>query len=166
MSYLVIIRGPLGIGKSTIAKKLAEEIKGDYISIDDILADNNLDQVDEKEGCISLKNFLKVNEIILPRINQSIQKNVSVVVDGNFYHKDQIDDLVKNFPANNYVFTLTAPLEVCLERDSQRQKSYGKDATTAVYSLVSKFEYGKVIDVSTLTAEEATKQIISNLAKT
>lgn len=43
---MVIIRGPLGIGKSTIAKQIAYKINGDYISINDVLAKNHLDQVD------------------------------------------------------------------------------------------------------------------------
>ena len=164
MSYLVIIRGPLGIGKSTIAKKLAEDIGGEYISIDEVLTQNNLDKVDEKEGCIPLINFLKVNKLIFPKINLSIKNRTSVVVDGNFYHEDQVKDLSSSFPSNNYIFTLTAPLEVCIQRDSQRPRPYGIDATTVVYNLVSRFNYGKVIDVSLKSVEETVVLIISSLA--
>jgi len=36
MSYLVIIRGPLGVGKTTIAKKLTVRLEGKYFSVDKI----------------------------------------------------------------------------------------------------------------------------------
>lgn len=163
MGSLIIIRGPLGIGKSTVAKKLAKNISGDYISVDEVLTEYNLDNIDEKEGCIPLKNFLKVNEYILPKIEQTIKNGISVVVDGNFYHRNQIEDLIKNFP-RIFIFTLMAPLDICLQRDSRRQKSYGTGATTAVYKLVSRFEYGKVIDVSSKSVGETVNFIVSNLA--
>jgi predicted kinase len=163
MSSLIIIRGPLGIGKSTIAKKLAERIKGEYISIDDVLDRNNLDQVDQNEGWIPLANFLRVNEYILPKINLIIKNGVSVIIDGNFYHEDQLKDLISSFPSNNHVFTLTASLETCIQRDSQRLKPYGVSATADVYKLVSRFEYGKVIDVSLKPVEETVNFIISSL---
>jgi shikimate kinase len=34
MEYFVIIRGPLGVGKTTIAKRLAKQLNAKYISID------------------------------------------------------------------------------------------------------------------------------------
>jgi predicted kinase len=165
MNFLIIIRGPLGIGKSTIAKNLALKLNGDYISVDDILAQNNLDQIDEKEGCIPLANFLKVNELILSRLKSVSQSGKPMIVDGNFYHQQQIEDLVQKSLIPSYVFTLTAPLETCIQRDEQRQKSYGKEATVAVYSLVSKFNYGQVIETSTLSAEETIELILSGLKK-
>ena len=163
MSLLIIIRGPLGIGKSTVAKKVADKIQGLYISIDDVLAENNLDEIDEKIGCIPEINFLKTNQIIFSKLNQAIQKKVSVVIDGNFYHKNQIEDLIKNFPTDNYVFTLTAPLEICIQRDLQRPKSYGKNAAIAVYNLVSKLNYGQVIDTSCLSVDQTVDLIISKI---
>jgi tRNA uridine 5-carbamoylmethylation protein Kti12 len=163
MSFLVIIRGPLGVGKSTIAKQIASKIRADYISIDDVLAKNNLNQTDEREGCISETSFLKANEIILPKLNQAILKKVPIVIDGNFYHKNQIEDLINHFSSASYVFTLTAPLQVCIRRDLRRSNSYGKDATTAVYNLVSEFDYGQVIDNSSLSVEKTVNLIISKL---
>lgn len=159
MNSLIIIRGPLGIGKTTIAKKLAKFINADYISIDEILSQNNLDQIDEKINCISESNFLKANDII----SSKILNNKSVVVDGNFYYQNQIEDLIKKIPFKSFVFTLTAPLEICFQRDSQRLNSYGKEATTAVYNLVSKFNYGQTIDTTTLTVEETIKTILSKI---
>jgi len=96
VNLLIIIRGPLGVGKTTISQLLAQKLSADYYSVDDILAKNNLDIVDENLGCIPEKNFLKVNQIITQKI---IQNNQSVIIDGNFYYQNQIADLIKNIPA-------------------------------------------------------------------
>lgn len=162
MNKLIIIRGPLGIGKTTIARKIAEKINGEYISIDDVLTELDLDQVDQSEGCISLQNFLEANKAILPKIKQLIDNHTPVIIDGNFYHQSQIDDLVGNFQ-NSLVFSLIAPLEICIKRDAGRTTSYGEEATKAVYNLVSRFDYGQTIDTKNLSIDQAVNQIISYL---
>jgi len=43
MEYCIIIRGPAGVGKTTIAKKLAKYLNADYASIDKIMKENKLD---------------------------------------------------------------------------------------------------------------------------
>lgn len=60
------------------------------------------------------------------------------------------------------MFTLKAPLEVCLERDRQRRKTYGKDAVRAVYKKSTQFDYGFVIDVTKLL-DDYVKEILSYL---
>ena len=55
--YFIIIRGPLGIGKTTIAKALTERLDGYYVSIDGVLDEHGLDQTDEP--CIPARNFVK-----------------------------------------------------------------------------------------------------------
>ena len=43
MSYYIIIRGALGIGKSTIARKLSRILNAGYISIDKVLEETSQD---------------------------------------------------------------------------------------------------------------------------
>lgn len=160
MNCLVIIRGPLGIGKTTISKLLSGKLNAKYFSVDQILAQNKLDIVDEKIGCISEDNFLKANQIIIQNI---LKDNQSTVVDGNFYYQNQIENLIQNTSLKSFVFTLTAPLETCIKRDSQRPKSLGIGATTAVYNLVSKFNFGEIIDITELTIKESVQNIYSKI---
>ena len=42
MSYYIIIRGPLGCGKSTIAKKISKILNAKYISMDEIVDNNRI----------------------------------------------------------------------------------------------------------------------------
>ncbi|MBW3023019.1 AAA family ATPase [Candidatus Woesearchaeota archaeon] len=163
MTYYIIIRGPLGCGKSTIAKKVAQEIKAKYFSVDKVLEENNLED-DREEGYISQKSFLKANEILAEKSIKFLNSETPVVFDGNFYWKSQIEDLISRLKFKNSVFTLKAPLEVCIERDKGRGVSYGNDAAEAVYKKTAEFDYGTVIDL-TKTEEECVKKIISYLSK-
>lgn len=155
MEILIIIRGPLGVGKSTVAKELAAKLSGEHISIDRVLEELELDK-SEEEG-IPLRNFLAANHHVLPFVKKNIGRS-PVIIDGNFYHAEQIHDLVKQV-STSHIFTLMAPLEVCIERDKARGRSYGEDATRAVFSLVSRVKIGTVIDITQKTPLEVVAEI-------
>lgn len=165
MAYYIIIRGPLGIGKTTIARKLAEILNADYISMDVLLEKHGLDRVDESEGGIPARNFTKANEIILPEVKQKLSRGKVVIFDGCFYHKEQIEHLLKSLDYKHYVFDLKAPLEICIDRDSKRKKSYGAGAATAVFNMVSRFDYGEGINTGCKTADEVVEEIIKIISK-
>ncbi|MEK6910941.1 MAG: AAA family ATPase [Nanoarchaeota archaeon] len=164
MSYYIIIRGPLGIGKTTISKLLSKQLKAKYFSMDKILSDNNLDKRG-KEPCIPVRNFIKANNIILPEIKKALKNKKIVILDGCFYHKEQISHLEKSLKFKQIVFDLKAPVEVCINRDSKRSKVYGQGAAHAVYNLVSRFNYGIVIDTNRKNKNQVVKEILNRLPK-
>jgi predicted kinase len=159
MSFFVIIRGYLGVGKTTVAKQVARKIKAKYFSIDEILAKNKLDRVCRR--CIPLENFLKGNEIVLKQAKTLLAKGKPIVFDGNFYHKGNITHLVRNLRVPHKVFTLKAPLKVCIARDAQRKGSYGKWPVIAVYNLVNNTKYGKTINTNKKSSNQVVKEIVS-----
>ncbi len=163
MSYFIIIRGPLGCGKSTIAKRLTEDLNAEYIPIDRVLDEHDLTK-DKEEGYISQRSFKKANEIITPKAKKKLQCGIPVIFEGNFYWKSQIDDLIRRLDFPDYVFTLKAPLKVCIERDRLRGKTHGEDATRVVYKKATEFDYGTVIDISK-SLNRAITEIISYLPK-
>lgn len=145
-SFFIIIRGPMGVGKSTVAKKLAKKLNAEYILIDRILDEYRLTG-DWESGYISQKSFIKANEISVRGVKKILENGKPVVFDGNFYWKSQIEDLVKRLGKyNSYVFALKASLNVCIKRDSGRKKSYGKDAAEAVYKKSNSFSCGDIMD--------------------
>ena len=158
----IIIRGPLGVGKSTIAKKLARMLKAEYISLDTVLEENGLDIIDKKQECILAKNFIKANNLILNEVKTALKKGKTVIFDGCFYHKEQIKHLGKNL-GKGQVFNLKAPLSVCIKRDNQRKRIYGKDSAKVVYNLVSKFDYGVNINTNKKTEKDVIKEILKKL---
>jgi len=164
MGYFIILRGPLGIGKTTISKKLSKILGAHHVSMDEVLEKNGLDKVDENAGCIPLENFIKADELILPKIREKLDRSRIVIFDGCFYHKKQIEHLISSLNFPNFVFTLKAPLTVCIERDSKRQKPLGQDAAEAVHNLVSKFDYGKIINAGK-SEKEIIREITSKIPK-
>ena len=101
MEYYIIIRGPLGCGKSTISKALAKRLKAEHFAVDRILDEFNLTK-DKEKGYISQKSFFKANEIIAERAKKILDDGRSVVFDGNFYWKSQIDDLISRLDYTHY----------------------------------------------------------------
>lgn len=164
MKKLIILRGPLGVGKTTVAKKLGAALNARVVSIDFVLEKHGLDQTEEGEG-IPIKNFLKANEIILPQIKAALSEGKPAVIDGCFYHKEQIEHFIQNVDAPCTVFTLKASVETCIARDKEREKIYGEGAAMAVHAMVSRFDHGMVIDTEGKTPEETTEALLSSLAR-
>lgn len=162
MSYFIIIRGALGCGKTTISKKLANILKAEHISIDEVLDKAGLDVVDKKEGCIPAKNFIKSDNTLLPKISKKLAQGKIVILDGCFYHKEQIEHLIKKIKYPHYVFTLKTSVNMCIKRDKERKKSHGEDAAKAIHKLVSRFDFGTVIDISK-SLDGSIKKILSYL---
>ena len=164
MSFYIIIRGPLGCGKSTIAKKISKILKAKYFAVDIILDEYGLTK-DKEAGYISQRSFKKANEIISPQSKDVLDKGISIVFDGNFYWKSQIEDLISRLSFPHYVFTLKSPLEVCIKRYTERRKTYGEDSTRAVYKKSTEFDYGTIIDIHRPIGV-CVKDIIAYLPKT
>jgi len=163
MAFFIIIRGPLGVGKSTIAERLSKSLDAEYVPIDTVLEKHGLDKVDKDAECIPLANFIKADEMVLPRIKERLKNGRNVVFDACFYHKEHIDHLINSLPYAHYVFTLKAPLAVCIKRDGERKKNHGTDAADAVYSLVSRFDYGTIIETGGKAVDQIIKEILSHL---
>lgn len=163
MSFYVIIRGPLGCGKSTISERLSIILNAKYFAVDKVLEEHNLEN-DWEEGYISQKSFKKANEIIVPQAKQILNDGTPVIFDGNFYWKSQIEDLISRLDFPHQVFTLKAPLKVCIERDKDRNKTHGEDAVRAVYKKSTEFEHGIIIDINK-PLKECIDKILSYLPK-
>lgn len=167
MSYYIIIRGPLGCGKTTIAKRLAKKLGAEYVGIDEVLDQSGLGDVPPDAPCIPVENFIKTNEIIIPRAKRKLSNGQVVIFDGCFYHKEAIKHLIYNLEFLHYIFTLKVPLETCIERDRGRTRAYGEDAARAVYNLVSQFDYGININVSQRLdkSDKVINEILSYLSR-
>lgn len=171
MSYFVVIRGPLGVGKSTISEKLARAIGAKHLSVDQILEENGLEEWDEDR--ISLRSFLRANTIAADQARGPLERGAPVIFDGNFYWRQALDDLLRKLEFPHRVFTLEAPLAICIERDRLRPKtppgkeprageSLGEEATAQVYRMVTAVPYGISID-ATGSADATATSILRRL---
>ena len=155
----VIIRGPAAVGKSTISKIIVENIGALHVSFDDILSKHNLGTV-ERDG-ISAENFVRGNEIALDMIKQLKPK--IVMLDGCFYRDEQMNYILKNFIGKHFVFTLKAKVEECIIRNKERGSPIPENAVRDVFKLVSKRDYGIIIDTSGKTINQTVKEILNYL---
>ena len=157
MKRCIIIRGSAGIGKTTIAKKLANALKADYFSIDYLMRKNNLDTI-VGDG-IPSKNFIQANEILIPLIKQ---KN-TVIIDGCFYRKEQIDHLLNNLKTKIRIFTLHADLAECLKRNNMRIKPLTDTNVKQVHILVSNLKIGTNINTDEKDIQQIVSEILNHL---
>lgn len=162
MNYsYIVVRGPLGAGKTTVASAIARRLDASYISIDSILDQYNLEEWGDTY--VTLQSFLNVNIIASGNSLKLFSEGKKVVFDGNFYYKEQIDDLEEKLqPYHGLVITLKVSLEVCAARDSSRDVSYGAEAVEEVYRKATEFVYGQEIDGNG-TLEETIREICTFL---
>ena len=145
-AFLVIVRGPLGAGKSALSRRLAEELGGVVVSIDRILVEHDL----ERWGSvyITLDSFLAANRYAADAAREVLANGRPAIVDGNFYWREAIDDLLARVPAPSATLTLELPLEECIARDALRVPSPGEEGARLVYAKSTSFPYGIPLDAA------------------
>jgi predicted kinase len=163
MSFYVVIRGPLGVGKSTVSQGLAKALGAEPVSIDRILDEHGLEEWEG--GYLSQQSFLRANRVAVKHARGFLEAGTPVVIDGNFYWKSQIEDLLIQLDYRHFVFTLRAPLSVCLERDAQRSPPHGPEATRDVFAKSTEFEYGIGVDASR-PVDRVVRDIVARLRVT
>jgi predicted kinase len=140
MSYYVIIRGPLGVGKTTITKALARSIGAVVVSIDEI--------ADKWWDGGSVRLYVRANEVAARKARAAFALGTPTIFDGCFYWKTQIRDLERQLDFPHVVITLKAPLSVCVLCDSGRKIVHGAEAAEHVYRKVNRFDYGIPVDAT------------------
>lgn len=160
MSYFVILRGPLGVGKTTVARRLAERLGASVVSIDRLLEVHDLEQWED--GYISRASFLRANALAAAEAGPSLAEGRPVLFEGNFYYPEQIDDLIDRLASRPFVFTLKAPVATCIERDAHRERPLGEQGAREVHAKVTAFDRGIGIE-ATRPLEEVVAEIQRHL---
>ncbi|MDE1820575.1 MAG: AAA family ATPase [Euryarchaeota archaeon] len=140
-AFFLLLRGPLGVGKSTVARALSRKLAAKVVSMDRVVDRWAWDGGSERL-------FLRANVVAAEIARPSLERAVPVIFDGCFYWRKVIEDLRARLPYPSRVVTLRAPLAVCIERDSERRTSYGEGSARAVYRKVRRERVGTSVDAS------------------
>ncbi len=135
----MIVRGPLGAGKTTIARALAARLGARYVSIDELLEREPWDG--GSEGL-----FLRTNRRAATAAARSLRRGRPVVLDGNFYWRSALADLARRLPGPRRVLRLDVPLATCVRRDRARARPYGARAVREVFEKVARVPGGRPVD--------------------
>ena len=158
----LVIRGPHGVGKSTLRNGLMDLLEGKNIAFLDI---DEIGEFTNKYLTNKLpkvkKDLIDVNNIIDMSKNCSYFGFKSIIF-GIFSRKEEEDILYNSLrprSMENYIF-LNAPLEVCIERDKQREKILGEKIIRDMYEKSCEpREYETIFDTSELSLKELTNEI-------
>jgi predicted kinase len=165
MVYYILIRGPPAVGKTTVATRLARRLRAHYISIDATLKAFHLDTL--QYGRIPRRNFLRANDVVVPDAIDRLRAGQVVILDGNFYYAAQIQDLIRRLSSlgftDHVIFSLEAPLQVCVARDASRPSGIGARNVRHVYRLTNKWRGGVRISTASCTAGATVSALLSIL---
>ena len=160
MVFYVILRGPAGAGKTTLAKRLAQIYGGHHINIDKVKKSLSLKQSEREK--------LQANKIVIQDASRYLDQGKVVIFEEVLYYKRQLTQL-EQLPYDCFVFSLIAPLDSCLERNRKRRQRGTRKTTDAniklVYLLVSQLEAGIEISTYNRPINETVAEILSYLPK-
>ena len=158
--HIIVIRGPSGVGKTSVAHRLPDYIHAECFSFDEVMKRHELDMI--MGGSIPAENFIKADEIVFSEIKTTAAD--VVVLDCCLYHKEHLDDLqqrAKELGTTISIFTLDASLAVCLKRNSMRKNPMTNDDVEKVHSLVHALITGIVIP----TRDKTVRDIVGEIAR-
>jgi len=154
----------MAVGKTTIARTLAEMLDADHVAVDDVLVRHRLARTDLYSGRLITDYLIAADDIMLPQAEEGLKGGKVVIFDHCFYDVDHLDDILQRLQYPHFIFSLHAPVDVCIERNRTRPRSWG--GVRRNHRYVSQLEIGIGIDVGEISAEQAAEQLLSHLPET
>ena len=166
-TFLIIIDGPMGAGKTTVAKLLHERLKRTALL--------GLDRI--KWFISDFKRIPEDNEIVRNVVaamtKEYLRQGISVIIEQGM-RKDSIEKLKKMARQNGatcLVYQLEAPKRLLLERVHERPRLPGKPRISNAriernYKFHQENKYAKAIvfDAEKMTAKQIANRIMKDLA--
>ncbi|MGM5481064.1 MAG: AAA family ATPase [Nanobdellota archaeon] len=159
MSFVIILRGPAGSGKTTMAMRLNNLFDTHYISVDKVKSEKGLKHSEAEK--------LEANKTIIAEAEDHLEQGEVVIIDEVFYYERQLKELIEKLNYPYKIFSLKAPLDECLKRHDARRKAGLRKMPDSdvklVHKLVGELEKGIVIDTSNQNEDEALNEMLSYL---
>lgn len=144
---IILLCGPVGAGKTSIAERLAERLEDALI--------------------ISSERFKRrVYERMLGEVERRLGRQRYLILDATFYKEAYRRRIMELELKGERVITvlLECPLEICLERNRRRERAIPERAVRIIWREFERPETPDIrIDTGTLSVEEAVRTIICGL---
>lgn len=162
-NYVVILRGPSGVGKSTISSIIQQKLGASWAVID----------VDKFKHYMPLKED-KSNRAERTEIAHNVgnyfaksmyDKGYSVILEEMYRerHNDQLVQLLETNGMRYIKLFLSAPLDALIQRSKEREKSVPEEETRRFYDETQPLPDDFVIDTSVYSSEQAADMIITKI---
>ena len=165
--FMILIYGPMGSGKTTVAKLLSKKLKRTaHIGLDRIksfISDFKRNNHDNEISTNII--FSMVNEYLNSGINVLLEQKMSIE------HIKKIEKIAQKNKAELFVFKLNADKKILDQRVKERSielgKSFPKNHIQRNYKLFIENNYKEVIEIDTsfISPELVTKKIIKEIKK-
>jgi adenylate kinase family enzyme len=166
--FVIVITGPTGVGKTTLALMLSKHYGCPYISEDEI-ARNNFPTIYQ-----NIENYPDKVRLIANQLFKEARKHFdakkSVVIDRINLEKEFIENMQKTFHRHLILKVLWPPIEVTIERDRKREGwTSGENAVKAFYQKYEELKpiigEENYIDNSGQTPKEVLGKLVANIEK-
>ena len=163
MKDVIILRGPVGVGKSTISKLIQAKLglKWCVINVDELkypipLQPDHSNRPERAQIAHDVSNFYA---------REMHRKGYSVILE-EMYKKPKNDSVVAYMNENGMSYLkvfLYAPVEATIERNNNRSKVIDEDEIRRHYAEIEAYDDDFVLDTTKFSAEEIADQIIAQL---
>ena len=165
MNSVVILRGPSGVGKSTVSRLVQEKSGINWTIID---VDKFKHYMPMKEGQSNRAQRTKIAHDVSQFFAKTMYENGYDVILEEMYKKKYNDSIVEFLQTNNMHYLkvfLTAPVELVIERARAREKEVSDEEIRRHFSEIEVYSDDFVIDTTQYSSDEAAEVIISKLSE-
>lgn len=165
-SFVIVIAGPTGVGKTTLSKMLSKHFNCAYISEDEITKEVFPDAYKDIEN---YPDKLKIAENqLLKGAKEIFDSGKCVVIDRINLEKEFIEKIKKIFHKHLILKVLWPPMETTIERDKRREGwTSGKIVVKRFYKKYEELKpiigEENYIDNNHQTPEETLERLIASI---
>lgn len=163
MNSVIVLRGPSGVGKSTISHLIQEKLGKNWTVID---VDKFKHYMPMKDGQSNRAERTKIaHDVSMFFAKEMYDKGYDVILE-EMYKKTYNDAIVGFLEVNKMQYLkvyLDAPIDLVVERAKAREKEVPDDEIRRHFSEIEPYADDFVIDTTKYSSEEAADLIINKL---
>ena len=160
MKDYILIRGPIGVGKTAVGSLLSDRLKNDGYNNFLLSLDKFRNENVGKE--VTYLNKKRAIELVVPKINDLISYNCIPIVEDVLYEQDMLFYLINNIEGNSLRIKLMAPFDICIKRDCSRKFPRGKVRVEVTWQMLQKDDPNEFrIETKDMSIEDVVNLILS-----